>query len=133
MHLVNVNSVRIPQALARIEKRLPDDLRDAKFPEPHLVSTTNQLVAWMKPRLPKTLSYNEAASEAEWRQVEKRIDESPEYKVYTPGTPLALSNRSINPESMHLLRLEHAAQVKKTSWTHFIFQSLASFGLYIAL
>lgn len=132
-HLVNVNDVRIPQAATRIERRLPEELKDAKYPEQQMPSTTTTLVAWIKARLPKTLTYNEPASNAEWQEVEKKIQQDPEFKIYSPGTVLATGNRSINNKAIDLLRLEHEAQVRNRTWTQCIVHSMASFGLYIAL
>ena len=86
-HLANVNAICIPQALWPASKNAsPDELRDAKFPEQHLVSTTNLLMAWRK----SSPAENAFPTTSRRRRPsggrsKKQIDESPEFKVYLAG------------------------------------------------
>ena len=137
---VEVSRVRIAEVSGNLRNRIVSELKlktDA-ISDPEFVA--NVIFGWIKPRLPVTLTWDQAATQ-------KRVDDTlrkiePIKKTYLPGEPLeqfnaeALERRGIkagvpiNEADLKLLEAEHAAQKDAEQWSDRMMRSCSFIGLF---
>ncbi len=129
---VEIRDARIDEVAPVLEQRLFTQLRASAL-SADKVDTVGKLVfAWLRPRLPVTLSLDEKATQ----KADDAIDALPPVmKTYLANkTPLvAEPGRPLTPEDLKLLHEEHDARVKAMTWWEKLNFSLATLGMYAAI
>jgi len=120
---VAVDAVRIAAAAPRLEKRLTEVL-------PSLI-LARHLLAWLKPRLPTTLSFHRDATRAAADEAAAAVP--PVMNTYEIGQRLAEGGKPLAQRELELLGQEHAALVAGLGASRTLAFTLASLGMYVAL
>ena len=139
--VVKVSQVRIAEIADTLRERLKEEItnesetiKDAEF-------VAQRLFEWLRPQLPKTLSWDKARSvqgaEAAAREVTKQM------KIFAPGDPLESDRNAIdsdsrviradiplNEDDIKILRAEHNTQVAQSTVSDKLLRSIFFFGLY---
>jgi membrane-associated HD superfamily phosphohydrolase len=129
---VEIRDARIDEVAPVLEQRLFTQLRASALTADKVDTVGKLVFAWIKPRLPVTLSLDEAATQ----KADDAIDALPPVmKTYVANkTPLvAEPGRPLTPEDLKLLREEHDARVKTMTWWEKLNFSLATLGMYAAI
>jgi putative nucleotidyltransferase with HDIG domain len=119
-----VDHVRIGQAVQRLEANLKQQLASPEF--------AAKIFAWMKPKLPTTLTFN---SELTRTLADREIKNMPPVMVtFTANeSVLAHAGEPLTPEDLELLRVEHAQYISQLGIPRLIYYTLANFGMYTAV
>jgi putative nucleotidyltransferase with HDIG domain len=122
--LVEVDKVRIAQAVQRLRKNLEDQLKSREL--------AAQIYAWLQPNLRETLTYDPVLTQA--KTDEKISQMPPEMDTYMANTGvLAKAGQVLTAEDLALLREEHRQFVLELSPQRLLYYSLSKFGMYVAL
>ncbi len=128
---VEVKDVRIAEASAGIEKRLIEEFRAAGLSQEHVEDLARVVLRWLKPRLPTTLTLDQAATQAAQEAAISKVE--PETFVYAPGDVLAEGGKRLTAKELELLSREHKALVSGTSADQIVSRCLADLGMFVAL
>ena len=139
--VVKVSQVRIAEIADTLRERLKEEITNESetIKEPEFVA--QRLFEWLRPQLPKTLSWDKARSvqgaEAAAREVTKQM------KIFAPGDPLESDRNAIdsdsrviradiplNEDDIKILRAEHNTQVAQSTVSDKLLRSIFFFGLY---
>jgi hypothetical protein len=90
-----------------------------------------RIYAWLKPRLPKTLTFNRNRSEDVAKRAVAEVKD--QLVLHLVGDTLAVGGQKLDEKSMHLLRLEYEAQLDQLSFGYKVLRSLSMLGLFVAL
>lgn len=138
---IRVSDVRIAEIAPELYKRLrvsldnPENITDSQY-------VADRIYDWLRPRLPSTLTIDQAATERSLRRAEASTP--PEYRQYTPGSPLdkrslsvegtnyIAANQPLAADDIDLLLAEHHAYVASLTFWEKAAYSLADWGMYIA-
>lgn len=128
---VDVDKIRITEALRVLRPRLLDACRVTKIPEEHWELVSQLCSQWIKNRgLPGTLSLS---VEATSRAREKAIANVVANENYAPGAVLAKGGRPLSEQNWQTLKIEHESFVQRMGVGQKISYSAADFGMYLAL
>jgi hypothetical protein len=142
---VEVSKVRIAEAAGDLRRNILRELEkeNATFSEPALIA--ERLYQWLRPRLPVTLKWNDAASRREAEAAGKKVESKMRlYKVGDPlqhanlagETPEQLGGQPLVAADLELLQAEHQAAKSEATWLSTLFRSwlfFLSVGLAIGL
>lgn len=119
-----VDQVRIGQAVQRLEASLKQQLVSLEL--------SAKIFAWLKPKLPTTLTYNAELTRA---MADKEAQSVPPVMVpYAANeSQLARAGEPLKPETLELLRVEHAQYVSQLSVPRLLYFTLSKFGMYSAV
>jgi putative nucleotidyltransferase with HDIG domain len=132
MQRVEVKDVRIAEVSVNLEQWLLESLRTSNLPVENVDVVGKLVFHWLRPRLPVTLKYDEAASKEAAKQAIEALP--PVMKTYIPGIDkLADGGRPLSEADIKLLHEEYTAQMAKRSWWERFNYSLAVFGMYVAM
>lgn len=120
---VPVADVLKASAAAKLQKNLTE-----KLPS---VEAADRIFAWLRPRLPATLSLNKEATRQNQEQAVERVE--PIRKAFPRGSVLARADDPLGQTDMELLRAEHAKFIDDRPVLDSLYRSLAALGMYIAL
>ena len=139
--VVKVSQVRIAEIADTLRERLKEEITNESetIKEPEFVA--QRLFEWLRPQLPKTLSWDKARSvqgaEAAAREVIQQM------KIFAPGDPLESDRNAIdsdsrviradiplNEDDIKILRAEHNTQVAQSTVSDKLLRSIFFFGLY---
>ncbi len=140
---VNVSQVRIAEVLDSLKKKLLQEFsKNAEIISDPVV-VAERVFNWLKPRLPKTLTWDQENSKR-GRRIAASLVEC-RFKEYQPGDPLEKTNyqgidepriRALVPldqADIDLLTAEHEAHVQDLSIRHKLARTAAFFGLFAAV
>jgi putative nucleotidyltransferase with HDIG domain len=121
---VPVSDVRIAQAADKLQKSLSE-----KLPS---LEVASMIFAWLKPKLPTTLTLNKAATVA---AQDKAAAEQPEITKHFVGGKdvLAKAGVPVDEDALKLLRLEHETEVAARTPGQRLQRSAAALGMFVAL
>ncbi len=140
--LVDVSQVRIAEIADSLHAQLTSafqqqpDLADGEF-------LADRVYDWLFPKLPKTLSIDEQATESAMRRAERNTPKK--FKIYGPGDPLQkksmdstdvnviAAGQPLDEDDIQLLRAEHNAYVANLSVAQRLTYTLADWGMYVAV
>jgi hypothetical protein len=128
---VEVSYVHIAEASNRLDQRLVDEFRAAGVPAEQVPALAGVVQRWLKPRLPTTLTLDEAATKAAQEAAMAKVE--PETFVFAPGEVLAKGGKRLTATELDLLAREHEALVSGMSADQLISRCLADLGMFIAL
>jgi len=126
---VAVSEVLIENAAAALQKSLQQKMPSAEV--------ADRVFAWLRPRLPATLTLNTEATAEEQKKAVAAV--KTQIEVIPVGSVLARAKDEegrplpINEASLKRLQLEHEAELAQRPLSAKISRSLAVFGMYIAL
>ena len=137
---VKVSDVRIGEIITELKSRLQEEIKNEDvIKEPELVA--KRVFEWLKPRLPETLTWDEARSRAGADEAAKMVRKK--LKTIAPGDPLQSERRDdtsvitagvpLNEQDIDLLRAEHAAWIAGGSIWSKLGRTFFFYGLYGAL
>jgi putative nucleotidyltransferase with HDIG domain len=86
---------------------------------------------WLRPRLPSTLTYSRAETQAAMDAAEAKVED--QFLNFKPGDILAPGGKPITPDELSLLQMEHQARDAALTLRQRLSFSLATFGMFIAL
>ncbi len=124
MRSFEVDKLRIGQAVQRLDANLKQQLA-----APEIAA---KIFAWLKPRLPVTLTYDKYLTS---NRADQEINSMPEVTVsFKKGeSVLARAEEPITAETLVLLRDEHRQYVDQLGIPRLFYFSLSKFGMYLAL
>lgn len=140
---VEVSDVRIQEVAEELRDNIFLELGKEFSGEGNARTLTDYVNAWLQPRLPTTLHWNEAETEAERERVAREVE--PVFKEYRVGQRLErrrfqdtmsrgiAGGTALTEEDLNLLRTEHEAFVANRSWWDVLSYVLAGFGMYAAV
>lgn len=126
---VAVGEVLMENAATALQKSLQQ-----KMPSPEVAE---RVFAWLRPRLPATLTLNTEATAEEQKKAVAAV--KTQIEVIPAGSVLARAKDEegrplpINEASLKRLQLEHEAELAQRPLSSKISRSLAVFGMYLAL
>jgi len=121
---VEVDQVR----LASISVQLREDLVDELGSE----ALAGHVFAWLKDRLPVTLTKDSEATKRSIEAAAKSVEDV--FVTREAGRDLlAEGGKPLGPAEIELLEKEHASWIDQTTWWATVARGVASFGMYFAL
>ncbi len=139
---VDVSDVRIGELVEELIQRLRDSLDNPEqISDPQFVA--DRLYDWLRPRLPTTLKLDQLETERSLRRAEASTP--PEYRLYVPGSQLdkrtlsveganfITADQPLGPDDIALLKAEHQAFINSFSIWKRILNSIANWGMYVAV
>lgn len=129
---VEVREVRIAEVAVNLEQWLLEALRTSNLPVENVDVVGKLVFHWIRPRLPVTLKYDEAASKLAAKNTIEALP--PVMKTFIPGIDkLADGGRPLSEADVKLLHEEYSALNAKRSWWQSFNYSLAVLGMYVAM
>ena len=140
---VMVSSVRIGEASEDLFRGLIDEILKASDTLDDGQLVAERMFEWLKPQLPVTLNWDEAASKKAATQAARDVEIA--LRTYEVGDLLEQFNGGeydrqgiragipLSPTDIRLLRAEHEALIASEHWTQRTMRSLFFFGLFAAL
>ncbi|MEL7496045.1 MAG: HDIG domain-containing metalloprotein [Planctomycetota bacterium] len=138
---VNISDVRIAEIIGDLKTRMSNEIQKEDVIEnPELVA--KRVFDWLKPRLPITLTWDEARSKSGAEAAASAVERI--QKIVAPGDALESERRDLdtrvitagvplNDEDISLLRAEHNALVNAETIGTKVVRSIFFYGLYAAM
>ncbi len=124
--------VRIAAVTTGLNANLNSEFQQAGFGETAAQSLALAASLWStKKGLPTTLTINSIESNAARKSAEASVE--PATIDYQVGDRLADGGSPLSMQDVHLLSIEHEAILASTTLSQMIRQSLAAFGMYVAM
>lgn len=95
------------------------------------LEVADRLFAWIRPKLPETLSLNLEATRKQQDEAAAEVEE--QFKIYEQGAVLAQAGEPLGEDELALLELEYQEELKQRTLVEKAKRSVSVLGMYAAL